>query len=192
VDRAAAIASALVAYARTAWWGLVAPRIHEERPLVVVQAVVLREAGDSQHILLSVRSDLLGWELPGGTIERDEPVEAALVREVREETGLEVEPIRHVGDYVRTGFRPHTACVYVCRATGGHLQPSAEAPVVRWFDVRNLPDTLFPWYRDPISDAFVDRTDPVRRQEHQGLGSIWAGMRIDLAMRWRGAIDRDA
>jgi 8-oxo-dGTP pyrophosphatase MutT (NUDIX family) len=182
----AQIARALTVYARIAWWGLVAPRLQEDRPLVVVQAVILEDRGGDARILLAVRSDVQGWELPGGNPEPGERLEDALVREVREETGLEVTPVRHVGDYVRTGFRPHTAKVHLCRVRGGALCPSDEAPVLRWFPPDRLPDTLFPWYREPISDALRDGAEPVHRKERQGWRAIWAGIRIDASMRWRG------
>jgi 8-oxo-dGTP pyrophosphatase MutT (NUDIX family) len=176
---------ALLVYSRTAWWGLVAPRLIEREPLVVAQAVIVRESNGTAEILLSVRSDVKGWELPGGTPEPGETIQQALVREVREETGLDVAVTGHVGDYVRTGFRPHTAQVYACRVIGGRLQSSRETPVVRWFDTNRLPDTLFPWYREPIADSFAGRAEPVQRLEHQGLGAIWAGIRTDVKMRWR-------
>jgi 8-oxo-dGTP pyrophosphatase MutT (NUDIX family) len=171
-----------VVYAKLAWWGLAAPRLVERAPLLVVQGVVLSEQG---KILLAVRSDLRGWELPGGTPERTESPEDALCRELREETGLRVAIKRVVGDYVRTGFRPHTARVYVCQAVGGALELSRETLVLRWFDPNTLPDTLFPWYRAPIADALAPSTGPVTRHEHQGLSSVLAGLRIDLKTRAR-------
>ncbi len=172
---------ALPVYAKTAWWGLARPR-YERAPLVVVQAVVRGPAG----LLLSVRSDLHGWELPGGNPHPGEPEERALRREVREETGVEIETLRHVGDYVRTGFRPHRARVYLCRAVAGEPQPSPETLRVAWHPVDALPETLFPWYRGPIADALAERAAPVERIEYQGLRAILAGMRIDLHMRWYG------
>ena len=172
------LASALPTYVRIGWWGLASP-VAERRPLVVVQAVVRSDHG----VLLTVRSDLRGWELPGGTPEGDEIPEQALVREVREETGLEVSVERPVGDYVRTGFRPHTAKVYVCRVAGGALQTSGETRAVEWFAPDALPATLFSWYREPLADALDGGGSPVVREEHQGLDAIWAAMRIDLAMR---------
>jgi len=172
-----------VVYAKLAWWGLAAPRVVERAPLVVVQGIVRSERGE---ILLAVRSDLQGWELPGGTPKRAEALEDALCRELREETGLQVIVERVVGDYVRTGFRPHTARVYVCRAAGGRLRSSHETLALRWFDPQTLPDTLFPWYRMPILDALGAPSAPVTRYEHQGLSAILAGMTIDLKTRARG------
>src|SRR5262245_29308003 len=129
MGRAVRLAAALPSYAKIAWWGLVSPR-RERAPLVVHQAVILGEAG----VLLAMRAELRGWELPGGTPLPGEIGEAALRREVEEETGLAIETLAHVGDYCRTGFRPHTARVYRCRATGGSLRASSESPSVAWFD----------------------------------------------------------
>ena len=176
------LAGVIPSYARIAWWGLVSPRLSESEALVVFQAVVVSERG----VLLTVRRDLRGWELPGGHAEPGESPEAAVIREVREETGLDTTVQRHVGNYVRTGFLPHTAMVYVCRVEGGTLRPSTETPLVRWFDLAKLPGTIFPWYREPLALALGPATPPVVREERQGLTTIWAGARIDLAMRLRG------
>lgn len=181
MGRVRRLAGVLPAWTRLAWWGLVAPRL-KAAPGLVVQAVVVSRAG----VLLSVRSDLRGWELPGGTPEPGESPEEALRREVREETGLVVEMERRVGDYRRTGFRPHCARIFRCRVVAGRETPSAETPRLAWFPPDGLPDTLFPWYREPIADAFADRPAPVERHEHHGLAAIAAGAVIDLRMRWRG------
>jgi 8-oxo-dGTP pyrophosphatase MutT (NUDIX family) len=173
------LAGAPVTYARIGWWGLVAPRLLESAPLVVLQGVVEGEGG----ILLAVRNDLRGWELPGGAPEPGEPNEAALAREILEETGLDVEVERHVGDYERGGFRPHVARVYRCRPLGGTLRTSEETRRVRWFDPARLPDTLFPWYRQPIADALACEPGVVRRRERQGLAAVLAGVSIDFRMR---------
>jgi 8-oxo-dGTP pyrophosphatase MutT (NUDIX family) len=179
--RARRLAELLPSYARLAWWGLFAPRLGESGPLRIVQAVVRSDRG----VLLSVRADLRGWELPGGNLRPGEAEPAALRREVREETGLEVGVERCVGEYVRTGFLPHVARVYACRVQGGRLQPSVETPRVAWFDPAALPRTLFPWYRAPLCDALANLPQPVVRHEHQGVRSVWAGMTIDLRMRWQ-------
>jgi 8-oxo-dGTP diphosphatase len=161
------------------WWGLVAPRVGEREPLVVHQAVVLSERG----VLLAVRDALRGWELPGGGALPGETGEQAVAREVLEETGVRVAVEGRVADYVRSGFRPHTARIWRCRALGGQPRPSPETPRVTWFDPRALPDTLFPWFRGPIADALDAAPEARLRREHQGLAAVWAGMWIDLRMR---------
>lgn len=177
------LARVLPDYAAHVWYGFVGSRVGARRePLQVVQGVVLSE----ERVLLTVRCDLRGWELPGGHGARGEAPEATLVREVLEETGLDVEVQDLVGEYHRTGFLPHVARVYRCRVRGGALRPSRETPLVRWWDLDALPDTLFPWFRGPLDDALAERPEPVKRSEHQGLGAIWAGLRIDLRMRASG------
>lgn len=172
----------LPVYGKIAWWGIVSPRVQEREPLTVHQAVIFGEHG----VLLAVRGDLRGWELPGGNARADESGEEALRREVREETGLEVGVERVVGDYVRTGFRPHTARVYACRAIGGRLRPSSETPELRWFTPERLPETLFPWYRMPLADALAGPGPAVERHEHLGVRAVLAGMGIDVRMRLTG------
>lgn len=169
-------------YARTAWWGLVSPRLSKRAPLLVHQAVVLRDG----NVLLAVRSDIRGWELPGGNPDPGEPGEATLHRELLEETGIEVEVERHVGDYVRSGFRPHTARVWLCRAVGGELRPSVETPVVDWFPVDAVPSTLLPWYRGPLADALAGHPEPVEVHERWGVSEIARAIAIDLRMRASG------
>jgi len=183
VGTAAQLVRALQMYSRTAWWGIVQPRLHEREPLVVAQAVILRGEAESREVLLAVRSDICGWELPGGTVEPGESAEACAVREVYEETGLDVEVDRHVGDWVRTGFRPHTARIYLCRVVGGEIRPSRETPEVGWFPCTATPETLFPWYHEPLAVGLICNRLPVRCHERQGLAAILAGIRIDLRMR---------
>jgi len=45
---------------------------------------------------------------------------------------------------------------------------------------------LLPWYREPLEVALEPPAEPVARIEWQGWGAVWQGLRIDLAMRWRG------
>jgi 8-oxo-dGTP diphosphatase len=170
-------------YSCIALQGSAGSKIQHE-PLVLAQGVIQSEQG----VLLSVRSDLWGWELPGGTAERGESPEQTLLREVREETGLEVAVDSKVGRYLRSGFHAHTAHVYRCRVVGGSLRKSRESLCLRWFPRDALPDTIFPWYRGPLEDALdaglMASGDEVERSEHQGKEQIMAGMRIDLKMRF--------
>jgi 8-oxo-dGTP diphosphatase len=114
------------------------------RPVVGVGAVVI----DGQRVLLVRRANepLKGeWSLPGGVVELGETLEAALAREVREETGLEVDvgPMVDVLDRLRfdAGGRPRFHYVlidFVCRPKGGELGAATDADAVAWADLVEL------------------------------------------------------
>jgi 8-oxo-dGTP diphosphatase len=109
------------------------------RPLVSVGAVVVNEG----RVLLVKRGrePLKGqWSLPGGLVEVGESLEAAVIREVEEETGLIVEPVGLVellDRIYREGARVRFHYViadYLCRATGGALKAASDADEVRWIE----------------------------------------------------------
>jgi 8-oxo-dGTP pyrophosphatase MutT (NUDIX family) len=179
MSRLGLLARAPLDWATIAGWGV---RSHAHDGRVLVQGVVQCEAG----VLLALRRELRGWELPGGRAEPGEDERAALVRELRVETGLDVEVAERVGEYRRRGFAAHRALVYRCHARGGALRPSADTPAVAWFSPAALPDTLFPWFRGPLLDALGPGPFPIAREERLGLAAIAAGLQIDLTTRWRG------
>jgi ADP-ribose pyrophosphatase YjhB (NUDIX family) len=104
---------------------------------VGVSGVVLDEAG--RVLLLRHRfRESSGWELPGGFLSRSENLEEALGRELREETGLEIE----VGRLVRAGTRAglHVDLCYVARVTGDTaMVPNAEILEAKFFSIDQLP-----------------------------------------------------
>jgi len=172
--------AALPHWARIALVGVFAPAF-EHRPRQIVQGVIEGEGG----VLLAVRWELRGWELPGGNLEPGETDVEALRREIAEEVGVEVEVGEPVGEYVRTGFLPHTARVYRCRIVRGAPTPSEESPQCEWFPRDAPPAELLAWCRRPLEDALAGGPS-VRREEAQGVGRILDTMRIDLRMRARG------
>ena len=173
------LARVLPDYVSTGAWAISRRFSSSRAPVLIVQGVVLSEAG----VLLAVRVEPRGWELPGGNLEPGEDEETALVREVREETGIEISVGPLIGEYHRSGFLPHTAKVYSCRPLGGPIAPSSETPRVRWWDPLALPDTLFPWCRQPLRDGLGSLGGPVLREEHQGVSDVITSVRIDLRMR---------
>src|SRR5712691_7834971 len=93
------------------WHDLLMPVLRQDRPPTVPQAIVIQD----QQVLLVKRDNPRFWELPGGGMVPGETPEATVVREVQEETGVQVEIIELLGWYERTGFRAHLSPVYVGR-----------------------------------------------------------------------------
>jgi len=122
-------------------------REYPERPIVGVGAVVV---GDDGRVLLVRRGHepLKGeWSIPGGAVEVGETLEAAVVREVREETGLEVEvgALVDVLDRIRPDVDGRTLYHYVlidflCRPAGGTLCCGTDAIDATWVPVVDLPE----------------------------------------------------
>ena len=106
-------------------------------PLVGVGAVVV----DEGRVLLvrRGREPLKGqWSLPGGLLELGESLTDGVSREVREETGLIVEPIELIElldriHHQEKRVRYHYVIAdYLCRVKGGTLQAGSDADDVRW------------------------------------------------------------
>jgi len=116
-----------------------------ERPIVGVGAVIV----DRGRVLLVKRAHepLKGeWSLPGGGVEVGETLHDAVVREVREETGLDVRvgPVVEVIDRIhpevdgRVEF--HFVIIdYLCSVAGGTMVHSSDAADACWVEVDDLP-----------------------------------------------------
>jgi ADP-ribose pyrophosphatase YjhB (NUDIX family) len=84
------------------------------------------------------------WTLPGGLLELGESLADGVVREVREETGLEVEPVELVelldrihkvsGDEGERVRYHYVIADYLCRVTGGELRAASDAEAARWVE----------------------------------------------------------
>jgi len=119
-------------------------REYPERPIVGVGAVIL----DRDRVLLVRRGNepLKGeWSLPGGAVETGETLEAAIAREVLEETGLEVEVgpmidvLDRIGNDADGRVRYHYVLIdFVCRPTGGTLCCATDAADATWAQLADL------------------------------------------------------
>src|SRR5262249_28898817 len=87
-------------------------------------------------------------------------------REVREETGLEIEPERLTGVY-KNMPRGVIALVFRCRVAGGQFQPNAEAAEHRWLTSDQVDVEISPAFAVRILDAFRDGERPSIRS-HDG------------------------
>ena len=100
------------------------------------------------------------WALPGGRMDPGETVEQTIVREVKEETGLEVEILWVVGEYVERGIRENVEYEYyptcfVVKPVGGELKKQdSEIQEMRIFRIDALPLPLAFEHEKMIGDYF--------------------------------------
>ncbi len=114
------------------------------RPIVGVGGVVIHR----NRVLLvrRGREPMKGeWSIPGGALELGETLPDAVRREIKEETGLDVEPTRILmvlDRIVNHGQRVkyHYVIVdFACRRTGGRLIPASDVLDARWVRREDLP-----------------------------------------------------
>jgi len=131
----------------------------ERRPRLAVDGIIVKDG----KVLLIERDDGLGRALPGGMVEYGETTEDALKRELREETGLEVEVGELFGVYSDPDRdkRWHIITVaYVCRPKGGKLRAGDDAKSVGWVELENVGKLAFD-HNQIIADFLSARSRPV-------------------------------
>jgi len=142
--------------------------ISEIRPGVA--AAVLEHTGGTTKVLLVRRSDNGLWGLPSGKVEIGETVEEAVIREVKEETGLKVKVIRLVGVYSNpetqffsypSGRKVHFITTFFeCDIIGGVLKADQQETLeVKFFEVKKLPREILPMHPSWLEDLLSGRKE---------------------------------
>lgn len=125
--------------------------------------------------LLLVKRDTIPfkgyWALPGGRTELGETAEQTVVREVKEETGLEVSVILKVGEYHESGIQDgveydyYPAC-FVVEALGGEIRKQqSEIQEVQLFRFREIPEPLAFEHAQMIKDFLAIRGSNRRSEQ---------------------------
>jgi ADP-ribose pyrophosphatase YjhB (NUDIX family) len=106
---------------------------------------------DDGRVLLMLRTDNQRWCMPGGMAEVGETSEQSVIREAREETGLEVEILELVGVYstlpATNNTQTLTIPLYLCAVTGGTLRSSHEDLGLQFWKVEDVPSWSGPHER---------------------------------------------
>ena len=98
------------------------------------------------------------WALPGGRMDPGETVEQTIVREVKEETGLDIAIVSKVGEYVEKGVKDDVDYEYyptcfVVKSVGGELKKQdSEIQEIKLFSLNQLPLPLAFEHEEMIKD----------------------------------------
>lgn len=128
-------------------------------------ALIVRDGA----LLLECRAEDGSWGLPAGRVEPDETVTEAVVREVREETGLEAVTVELFGvfsdptrivEYLDGNVFSVVSIVFTVDVAEGEPLPSHESRDVRFVRLEQIGSVpLFPPHR-PVIDAFLGGSAP--------------------------------
>ncbi|MSV29775.1 MAG: NUDIX domain-containing protein [Bryobacterales bacterium] len=144
-------------------------RLYPARPILGLGAVII----DSGRVLLIERGKepLKGyWSLPGGALEVGERIEDGIRREVREETGLEVELLGVVEIFERVTRDGEGKAVYhfvlidyLCSVTGGTLAAGDDASRAEWVRREHLANYRITEGTLPVIDRAFDERNIWRK-----------------------------
>lgn len=129
------------------------------------EMIILTFAGgcifnDKGEVLLQKRADSNKWGFPGGAVEIGETPQMAAIREVKEETGLDVEVDRLIGVYTEldmeypNGDKAQSICVaFELKVVGGELScANDETLSLKYFSLDNTPALFCKQHEDLLFD----------------------------------------
>ncbi|MHA1581139.1 MAG: NUDIX domain-containing protein [Candidatus Baldrarchaeia archaeon] len=131
--------------------------ILKRTPTLTVDAII--KINDNKIVLVKRKNPPYKgwWALPGGIVEYGETVEEAVKREVKEETGLEVEIEKLVNVYSDPNRDPRghfVSICFLCRKVGGVLKAATDAAEVSVFSLKEVGNLKLAFdHRKMLEDA---------------------------------------
>lgn len=137
---------------------------HEKVILVFAGGFVFDQEG---KVLLQRRGDSNRWGFPGGAIELGETPEEAAIRELKEETGLDVRVSGLIGIYTDAdmsypnGDQAHSICIfYALEKVGGELAcDNLETVGLQYFDPDDMPELFCKQHEEAKRDLLKRRME---------------------------------
>ena len=121
---------------------------------------IVRDQED--RVLLCLRNDYAFWNLPGGVLEDKESPWQWVIREVKEETWLDVEVVRLIGIYPKQD-KNEIVFSFACKVIGGEITLNEEAKEIKYFSIDALPKNTPPKNVERIEDAAKDESHVIMK-----------------------------
>lgn len=118
-------------------------------PAVTADCIVYSREGNKLSILLIKRKNPPykdSWAFPGGFVNIDESAEEAAVRELKEETGLEISDIEQLKAYSNPDRDPRERVItiaFIAESLNREVKGGDDAKEAKWFPIDNLPPLAF-------------------------------------------------
>jgi len=125
---------------------------------------------EQDEVLLCHRNDYDLWNLPGGGLEKGETPWECIIRESKEETGLDVKVSRLMGIY----SKPHkneVVFMFICNIIGGKLTLNEEAIDIKYFSLDSIPKNTVPKQVERLKHYFKDK-NKVYLKKQEGKSAI--------------------
>ena len=122
------------------WAHVLASRILRPQFQMAVSALIFD--GQQRVLLFKHTYRKFEWGIPAGGLEYNEQPQAAIMREVHEETGMTVSVERLLLAESSKRIR-HVSLVYLCTIVSGEFRESHEISEIQYFAVNDLPPMLF-------------------------------------------------
>ena len=124
-----------------------------KNPAPVVDIIIEIE---DEIVLIERKNEPFGWAIPGGFVDYGETIEAAAVREAKEETSLDVELIHMLGVYSDPSRDPRSHTISTVFVAGGIGVPVAadDAKSAALFNESTLPESLAFDHRQIINEYY--------------------------------------
>jgi len=175
-------------------------------PILAVDAIIELDDG---VVLIKRKYEPFGWAIPGGIVDEGESCEHAVVREAKEETGLDVKVIRQLGTYSdpKRDPRKHVvSVVFICKAVGGKLKAADDAVEIAcayyhslWsnqydlcFDHKDILTKYFEHERVDTSWTTETRNDPRRFHFEADVKAFRFDIRVEGSKMIFEAVRRDS
>lgn len=126
--------------------------VYWERPVPAVAALIVERHPEGPRVLLVRRRyppQQGEWTLPGGGVEAGESVQAAMVREAVEETGLAIHVDREIGTW-STSTGQTIITFFTAHAVSGQVVAGTDALEASWFPLHRLPALAFSTHQDAV------------------------------------------